>query len=391
MISVDEALKLIESNIAVLKPVIQLLADSTDLILAEDVTSPINMPPFRQSAMDGYALHFSPEIKTYKVIGEVAAGSSQKFYLQVGDAVRIFTGSAIPDSANTVIQQEIVTRTENQIKLNSDFSIDQNIRKVGEQIKQNEIALRKNTKLTSAAIGHLASLGINRVNVFPKAKIGLLTTGNELVEPGNKLEDGKIFESNSIMLKSVLQKFHFSEVNTKKVADNLSETKKELAKLILENEVILISGGISVGDYDYVKEALTEIGVKEIFYKVKQKPGKPLFFGTLNEKLIFALPGNPAAALTCFYMYVLPTLKKISGNNFLGLKKVKRKLKSTYTKKTGLAHLLKSLCDDEFVTISEGQSSAMLQTFAIANAVTFIPESVEKINENDLVDVYLLD
>ena len=391
MISVDEALKLIESNVIVLKPAIQLLADSTDLILAEDVTSPINMPPFRQSAMDGYALHFSSEIKTYTVVGEVAAGSSQKFNLQIGDAVRIFTGSAIPDSSNTVIQQEIVTRTENKITLNSGFSVDQNIRNVGEQIKKNEIALKKNAQLTPAAIGHLASLGIDKVNVFPKAKIGLLTTGNELVEPGNKLEDGKIFESNSTMLKSVLQKFHFTQVISKKVADNLSETKKELSKLISENDVILISGGISVGDYDYVKEALTEIGVKEIFYKVKQKPGKPLFFGTLNEKLIFALPGNPAAALSCFYLYVLPALKKISGNNFVGLKKVKRKLKSSYTKKAGLAHLLKSISDDEFVTISEGQSSAMLQTFAVANSITFISESSEKINANDFVDVFLLD
>jgi len=391
MISVEEALKLIQSNCLSLKPEMHFLYDSTGLILAKDVVSPINMPPFRQSAMDGYALNFQSEIKTYQIVGEIAAGSAQKFNLQIGEAVRIFTGSAVPDSANTVIQQEIVTRTANEINLTTDFLTDQNIRKFGEQIKVGEIALTKNTKLTPAATGHLASLGIDKVSVIPHPKIGLLTTGNELVEPGNKLEHGQIFESNSTMIVSALEEHHFNQLTKLKTKDDLEATKIALQKLLNENNVVLISGGISVGDYDFVKTALNELGVKEIFYKVKQKPGKPLFFGTFNHKLIFALPGNPAAALTCFYLYVLPALQKISGKEFIGLKKVKRKFKSAYSKKSGLAHFLKSNADEDFVTISEGQSSAMLQTFAVANAITFIPESVEQQNTNDLVDVYLLD
>jgi len=391
MITVDEALILVESNCSALPVKAIALADSVGLVLAEEIISPINMPPFRQSAMDGYALNFSEEINSYKVIGEIAAGSSQKFELKPGEAIRIFTGGSVPDSANSIIQQELITKNDNSIQLNSPFSINQNIRKIGEQIKKGEIALKKNIKLTPAAVGYIASLGIAEIKVIPNPKIALLNTGNELTEPGKNLEDGKIFESNSLMLDAALKSFHFYNLIKEKVIDQLAETISSLKKLISENDIVLVSGGISVGDYDYVKKALESLGVKEIFYKVKQKPGKPLFFGTVNNKLIFALPGNPAAALTCFYIYVLPALRKLSGNNFAGLKKSQLKLATDFSKKTGLAHFLKSISTNDSVTILEGQSSAMLQTFALANSIVYIPESVENLKSGDRVDVYLFD
>jgi molybdopterin molybdotransferase len=389
MISVEQALKIIDSKTTpLLKQNIQ-LQDALDFVLAESVLSPINMPPFRQSAMDGYALNYDESISEYILIGEVAAGSGQEFNLELGEAVRIFTGAAVPDSANLVAQQEIVNRIENNFTLTKEVQVGLNIRSVGEQIKVGATALEKGMTLNPAAIGFLATLGITEVEVFSKPKIGLLTTGNELIKPGTQLSHGEIYESNSLMLETVITQHHHNKPELVKVKDDLTATQNALSDLIQKNDVILISGGISVGDYDFVKTALENLGVKEEFYKIKQKPGKPIYFGTLNQKMIFALPGNPASALTCFYIYVLPALNKSAGKKFEGLKTVKRKLKNAYHKKSGLAHFLKSVCDDEFVEISDSQSSAMLNTFAVANGLTFLPEETENVEAGNNVDVYL--
>jgi molybdopterin molybdotransferase len=389
MISVDQALKIIDSKTTqLLKQKIK-LQDALDFVLAESILSPINMPPFRQSAMDGYALNYDETISEYKLIGEVAAGSGQEFNLKLGEAVRIFTGAAVPDSANVVAQQEIVNRIENKFTLTKEIQVGMNIRLVGEQIKVGVKALEKGIILNPAAIGFLATLGITEVEVFSKPKIGLLTTGNELIKPGTPLSHGEIYESNSLMLETAIVQHHHNKPELVKVKDDLAATQKALSDLIQKNDVILISGGISVGDYDFVKKALENLGVKEEFYKIKQKPGKPIYFGTLNQKLIFALPGNPASALTCFYIYVLPALNKSAGKKFEGLKIVKRKLKNTYQKKSGLAHFLKSVSDDEFVEISDSQSSAMLNTFAVANGLIFLPEEIELVDAGNLVDVFL--
>ncbi|MBK9592707.1 MAG: molybdopterin molybdotransferase MoeA [Crocinitomicaceae bacterium] len=389
MISVEQALKIIDSKTSqLLKHKIQ-LQDTLDFVLAESILSPINMPPFRQSAMDGYALNYDESISDYKLIGEVAAGSGETFNLKPGEAVRIFTGAAVPDSANVVAQQEIVNRIENKFTLTKEVQVGLNIRLVGEQIKVGITALEKGIILNPAAIGFLATLGITEVEVFSKPKIGLLTTGNELIKPGTPLSHGQIYESNSVMLETAITQHHHTKPELVKVKDDLATTQNALADLIQKNDVILISGGISVGDYDFVKTALENLGVKEEFYKIKQKPGKPIYFGTLNQKLIFALPGNPASALTCFYIYVLPALNKSAGKKFEGLKIVKRKLKNTYQKKSGLAHFLKSVSDDEFVEISDSQSSAMLNTFAVANGLIFLPEEIELVDAGNLVDVFL--
>ena len=168
-------------------------------VLAEDVISPINMPPFRQSAMDGYALNIH-EDSSYKIIDEVKAGDDHHPLLKTGESVRIFTGSAVPDTANTVIMQEKVKQNKNQLQLNNPAILNENIRPKGEQIKEGDIALKKGTKLTPAAIGFLLTLGIIKVTVFKKPKIGVVTTGNELIKAGQPLTYGKIYESNSGML-----------------------------------------------------------------------------------------------------------------------------------------------------------------------------------------------
>ena len=387
MISVEEAFELLENN--VIPTQISILCKTTNalgLVLAEDVSSPINMPPFRQSAMDGYALNIHNG-SSYKIIDEVKAGDGHHPILKIGEAVRIFTGSAVPNTANTVVIQEKVTADKNQLQLNNPVKIKENIRSKGAQIKEGDIALKKGTKLTPAAIGFLLTLGIIEVTVFKKPKIGLVITGNELIKAGQPLSYGKIYESNSGMLYTGLLGLGYTDVTQYKVKDDYNSTVMILDKVISENDMILITGGISVGDYDFVGKALLELGTEQVFYRVKQKPGKPLFFGKIKNKPIFALPGNPASALSNFYVYVHPALEKLSGNLNFSINKGKAFLSDEYLKKGDRAQFLKAYHKNGEVNILEGQSSAMLHTFAIANAIVYIPGEVSKYSKGDLITV----
>ncbi|MBL7899098.1 MAG: molybdopterin molybdotransferase MoeA, partial [Crocinitomicaceae bacterium] len=318
MISVQEALQNIEKNSSINQPEKRLLKNSLNYILAEDVFSPIDMPPFRQSAMDGYAVNFDTDILQYRLAGEIPAGSSENFNLKKGEAVRIYTGSAVPDTANCVVQQEIVVVENDHIKFTSEVKLSMNIRQKGEQIQQKAVALKKGDVLNPAAIGFLATLGLTEVLVYSKPKIFILTTGSELINPGETLRHGQIFESNSIMISSLLHEKGFTDVTIERVKDDLEDTIKKIKEALELCDLLLISGGISVGDYDFVKEALKQNNVNEHFHKIRQKPGKPILFGTKGKKMIFALPGNPASALTCLYIYVLPALNKVAGKQFAG-------------------------------------------------------------------------
>lgn len=386
MITSKEALKTIYQFTRPIQKYRINLIKTYGFYLSKDVISPIHMPPFRQSAMDGYAIH-THDSNTFKLIGEIQAGDANKLILKPGEAVRIYTGAAVPETANAVIMQEKVTATENTINIEGSITHNANIRPIGEQVNKGQIALEKGTKLTSAGIGFLASLGIVDVEVYNKPSIAIVTTGNELVEPGTPLEHGQIYRSNSLMLATALQSIGYNNISDFKVKDDFKETFDLLKKLTDTYDVVLISGGISVGDYDFVGKALEAIKVKQIFYKINQKPGKPLFYGKKGEVTIFALPGNPAAALSCFYLYVYPALELLSGNSDFQLSKSVLKSTSSFTKKGGKVQFLKAFVKNKKVTILEGQSSAMLQTFALANALVYMPSALKNIAVNDEIEV----
>lgn len=390
MISVTQAIQTVQNNVTPrsISTTID-VSKALGYVLFKDVTSPIHMPPFRQSAMDGYALCLHDELN-YRVIGEVQAGDPVQPKLLSGEAVRIFTGAPVPDSANTVIMQEKVALKDDVISLETNPLLNDNIRSLGEQIGAGQIALTKGTSINSAGMGFLSSLGITKITVYEKPSIAIVVTGNELSEPGQPLSHGQIYESNAIMLTGALRHLGYYNVVTHRVKDDYPKTLDLLQKTIEQHDIVLVSGGISVGDYDFVGKALLELQVTPLFYKVKQKPGKPLFFGKKDAKLIFALPGNPAASLSCFYIYVHLALQRLSGDSQFSTAKTQAISQSNFQKKGDRAQFLKANYSNAHVEILDGQSSAMLHTFALANALVYLPENKDTIHIGDSVEVILL-
>ena len=390
MISIQEALSALILNKELGKEVFIETSDSLGFITSANIYSPINMPPFRQSAMDGYAINFSENLNEYKIIGELQAGQDPlPINLNVGEGVRIFTGAAIPNGCNSVIQQEWCVLIKEKLTFKKEIKNKLNIRPIGEQLKEEELVLIKGSEICPATIGLLTGIGVANVKVILKPKIGVLITGDELIDVNDQLSPGKIYESNSHLLKNILLKYGFTDICLYKAKDSFIETKQVAKKAINENDVLLVSGGISVGDYDFVYEALNELAVKTIFYKVKQKPGKPFYFGKINNKAIFGLPGNPGSALTCFYIYVLRYLSLFCNADF-PLKIIKVKIQKKHIKKEGRGEFLKATVKDQKATICDFQNSSMLKGFIEGNALVYLPENVSEIKSGDVVKSYLL-
>ena len=389
MITVAEAFSILEKTIFYTKKADVLLWDARNHVLAETIYSPIDMPPFRQSNMDGYALALHDSLK-YTIKGEIKAGDVYVSIIKPGDAVKIFTGAAVPDAAQAVIAIEKVSVLGNQLLLHEPVFEQANVRPKGSQILQNAVALEKGTLLNTGAIGFLAGLGFTSVKVYRKPSVGIVITGSELQSPGTPLQDGKVYESNGVMLKAALYDATFESVAIYSVNDDAENTRETLKNAIDLNDVVLVSGGISVGDYDFVGSSLDSLGVETLFHKVNQKPGKPLFVGQLNSKMIFALPGNPAAALTCFYIYVLPVLQKFAGiaTGFNATKEMSLAL--DFTVSNSRSQFLKAVAKDDVVTILPHQDSSMLDSFALANALVYLPEGNYTKAQGDKVAVYTI-
>lgn len=387
MITIQEALAVINSQ-SVQKSKLNLpVIESLGYYLAENIASSMDLPPFDNSAMDGYAVCGSGD--HFRVIGEVAAGEFTSRHLAQGEAMRIFTGAKIPENSTAVIMQEKTEVTGDQLKLTAGVVEGKNIRKRGEEIARGQIVFEVGQKINPATVGLLSSLGLKTVPVYQKPTVSILTTGNELVLPGNPLQTGQIYESNGSALLSVLKQFDIRSNGIRYECDDYQRIRMSVAKGFEQSNVLLISGGISVGAYDFVKRALEENGVEELFYKVKQKPGKPLYFGRKEEKFVFALPGNPASALTCFYMYVLPLLQRIAGAVHPGLLTFDAPLAKDYPMKSDRPSFMKAFFRGD-IEILEGQSSSMLHSFAMGNALAFI-DGPRTYRKGELVRCFLLE
>lgn len=391
MISVKEAKEILNNNLHKNEVVAVRLKDALGFILAEDLMSLIDVPSFDNSAMDGYAFCFEEGLGQYKIVQQIQAGDEVKFHLNKGEAARIFTGAKLPFGADSVVEQEIVNRDGDLISFDTALSFrGKHVRKKGTQCQSNDIIVKKGSKVTTGMIGLLASVGLEQLKVYAAPKVNIITTGNEIIPLGNSLNEGQIYNSNELTLVACLKKLSINKVTCYSVNDNYEALKSLIENVLQQTDVLILTGGISVGDYDFVYQVLKEENVVELFYKVKQKPGKPLFVGKKESKWIFALPGNPASVLACFNQYVQPCLQAMMGYENAFQPHSFLPLNNDFEKKGTLTHFLKAKTENGGVTILSGQDSFNLLPFAEADSFVLMSEEIQAFKKGDTVPIYFL-
>jgi molybdopterin molybdotransferase len=390
MISSVEAKQLIAENSNPLTVRMVPLDKAAGLVLAKDIYASFDIPAFSQSGMDGYALAFASLGKPITMAGEQAAGNNIHRSLKPGSAVRIFTGAVVPEGADTVVVQEKSKVVDGFLQIEAEkLKPGDNVRLPGSEIANGALALPAGSVLTPPAIGFLAGMGIASVEVIPFPRVSIIVTGNELQDPGNAPEYGKVYESNSYALLAALRQLQIHDVAVYKSADDITSLTSILQGALAKSDLVLMTGGVSVGDYDFTVPVSEKCGVQKIFHKVRQKPGKPIFFGRKDQILFFGLPGNPASVLTCFYEYVITALEKLTARK-LNPDNLQTPVSSSYKKPAGITHFLKGIFDGRQVSLPGGQESYKLNSFARANCLVIIPETVTDVSAGEKVEIHLL-
>lgn len=392
MISVSEARAIIQQHIVTLPPVSLMLYDALGYTTAADVFATVDIPAYPQSSMDGYAFKFTDwqQNKSLQISGEMPAGIKESISLSAQTSVRIFTGAPVPPGADTVVMQEKVIAEQGILTIQDDqLQAGANVRPKGSEIKSGELALPSGTPLTPAAIGFLAGIGVTKVMVYPAPVVTIIITGNELQVPGQPLSYGQVYDANSYALSAVLRQYGVREIETIQVPDIIERLNEALSQALQKSDLVLLTGGVSVGDYDFVTRSAEHCGITTQFHKLRQRPGKPLFFGTKDRQMIFGLPGNPSSVLTCFYMYVLPVIMGMKKTG-TGLKQQQMPLSQRYHKTTQLTHFLKGWYDGSTATELGAQESYRMRSFAGANCLIEIEEKRENIEGGELVTIHIL-
>ena len=367
------------------------LKQATNRIIAEDVEAQLHVPPCDNSAMDGYALIANDWQQPINIVGEALAGHPYEGQLQSGQAVRIMTGAAIPAGADAVVMQEQTQVNDNILHCTAQVHSGQSIRRAGEDICKGDVIVAKGQRLRAAQLALLASVGINTVTVYRKLKVAVMATGDELKEPGTELQAGEIYESNRTGLIAMLEKLPVEVVDLGIVEDSLDATKRALSKASKQCDWVLSSGGVSVGDADFVKQALDELG--EInFWKVAIKPGKPYAYGQLGQSYFSGLPGNPVSSFVTFLQLVLPCLQTLSGETLLPALTLNATLKGQVKRRAGRTEFQRAFMynNDQGQLIVEAkgkQGSGIMNSFTNANCFLVIPANTANIAEGELVCV----
>ncbi len=313
LISIDEAREIVLRAIVPLQAETIAIDDALDRVLAQDVKCAGDVPPFPSSAMDGYAVRAGPAGRTLEVIGESKAGTPSALIVSEGIAIRISTGGAVPNGASAVIRQEDVEQRDGTIAINEATSERENIREAGEDMRAGTTVLRKGMRLGAADLGAAVAAGAGELVVARRPDVQVLCTGDELRAPGEPLGPGEIHNSNAPMLVALARRHGAEAPHAKRLPDDRAATETGLELALAQADVVIISGGVSVGPHDHVKPALEALGVTERFWGVSLQPGKPTWFGTRDETLVFGLPGNPVSAAVTFSLFARPALNALQG------------------------------------------------------------------------------
>jgi len=390
-----------EKMLSAIKPICETefipLSQGLNRVLASNVSSPLNVPPHNNSAMDGYAFRLASlqEKSTLTMVGRSMAGAPFQGSCNLGECIRIMTGAKLPPCCDTVEMQENCQATENSITFLEDREFNDNIRFSGEDISINQQVFTQGKKLSAIDIGILASLGVPNVNVFRKITVAVLATGDELKSPGETLNEGDIFESNSHTLIAMLTKLNVTVINFGIIADDEEAIRNAFEQADIQADVVISSGGVSVGEADYTKLILEQLG--EIgFWKIAMKPGKPFAFGKLPNSYFFGLPGNPVSALVTAHQLAVPALLKLQNAQPKKLPLLKVKTSTQLNKRPGRMDFQRAILStndqgEMFVTSTGSQGSGILTSMSTANCYIVLPASQGKVAANKIVNVQLFD
>ncbi len=400
MISVEEAVRLILDQVHPLPGEEIPILEAGGRVLFEEVRAGRNVPPFANSAMDGFAVRWrdvaqasSENPITLRILEEVAAGYVAKRPVREGTAIKIMTGAPIPRGADAIVRVEYTESTREQVRIHRVDGPGNHIRRAGEDIQKRQTILEKGKLLTSADIGLLASVGKSRVRVYRKPLVAVISTGDELLEVNDPPRPGKIVNSNSYTLSSAIRETGAIPVPLGIVRDK----RRKLAaafKKALRYHAVMTSGGVSVGDYDLVKEALRDVGVQMQFWKVAQRPGHPMAFGRIGQKPVFGLPGNPVSSAVSFFLYARPALLKMMGHTHLFLPVIQATLEHEIKKSRGLKEFIRCQLrydgDRAFASSTGTQSSGVLRSLSLAQGLIVGREEQTVLETGSQVPVILL-
>ncbi len=401
MISVAEALQTILEHIAVLGTERVNLLNALGRVLAEDVISPLTIPPSDNAAMDGYAVRYDDmkgampqRAARLKICGDIPAGYTAPRPLTAGEAYRIMTGAPLPAGADTVVMQEDTEAQNGTVLIFKECACGSNIRKAGEDIKPGDLVVKAGTVLNPSHLGVLASIKKAFVTVYQRPRVGILSTGDELADVDEELGAGKIVSSNSYSLYALVQDSGGIPMNLGIARDTRADLRAKFMEG-LHADMIISSGGVSVGDYDFVKDVLQELGASMKFWKVAMRPGNPLAFGMIGGKPAFGLPGNPVSVMVSFEQFVRPSIRKMSGHTRLFRQVIEATAQEKVTAKKGRTYFVRcrvSQRNGDFVATTTGeQGSGILMSMAKANGLMIIPEEKDGIEPGERIKVQLLD
>jgi molybdopterin molybdotransferase len=393
VISEEEARSKILSAVAPLPATEVLLGNGLDRFAATDLFATVPLPPFDNSAMDGYALMAGSAEKNarLKIVGEQPAGPSKNLSLSAGEAVRIFTGAPIPTGADAVVMQEETEREGDFVLIRAEqVRAGDFVRKAGADLAIGQQILRRGDRLLPARLGLLASQGIELVRVGTRARVAIVTTGDELAGPRKQPRVGEIFDSNGVMLDALAARTGAQVTMQRHCPDNFDTLSATLRDAV-QHDALIISGGVSVGEHDLVREALREIGAEIDLWRVALKPGKPFLFGKGDRCLIFGLPGNPVSAFVTFLTFVRPALLRMMGatNDALSLPRTSACLTHEVTGDETRPHYFRGELTGRHFTVIGRQESHALFGLARANALLRVPPG-KKLSADSPVEVLLI-
>ena len=312
-LTIEEARRMVLANVQPLPSEDVVVMDALGRVLAEDVTAAGDVPAFANSAMDGFAVRAGAAGRSLRIVGEARAGAPAGVTVGEDDAVRISTGAPIPDGADGVLQIERVSVDGDRITLDDQVDPGRNVRPAGDDLRAGEVVLRAGTRLGAAEVGLAAACGRARVACARTPTAIVLATGDELVAPGEPLGPGQIHETNGLTLAALATQAGANVLRTAVVRDTEAETREAIADALERADVVVLSGGVSVGPHDHVKPALDALGVEEVFWRVALRPGRPTWFGTRGRTLVFGLPGNPVSSMVTFLLFARPAFAALQG------------------------------------------------------------------------------